>query len=263
MIVMIPALPLFDLVLLLGVPLLGVALLVWGALHCIREGESPGWLIAMIALPVIGPAWYFVRYTLSVRQLGPGSGITLPRIGRRERRRRIKQIEARRSQGIRIPDETRRLAEAMFADGRADRSIELAREYLEGSPRDLHMRYLVAVTHHQAKRWRDAIVGYQDIVSVEPNFDGGMALVGLGRSFEATGDVDRARMCFETALDYGRNIEARYELARLARDAGNHDSARTLLREVIEDARLAPPFKRRVARYWARQARRMLTSLEG
>jgi len=251
-----------DFVLSLAVVLLALALLVAGILHCLREEEPAGWLLLQVALPIAGPLLYFVAYYVAMRGLATKPQALAPPMAPRLARKRIGEVEPRLAAGIRIPVELRDLGHARFIVGDHTGAIAALTEYLEASPGDLRSRYFLGQSLLHEKRYKDAIEAFQDVVAAEQGIDSGQGLVLLGRAFAAHGDRERAQLCFETAVSVSRSVEARLELADMLAADGNLDAARKLLREIVEDARMAPPFQRRQARYWARQAKRRQQELD-
>jgi hypothetical protein len=236
---------------------LSLGLLLASTLHCLREENPAEWLLAIFLLPVVGPVLYFGYYYVLLDEKNPQQLELQPAIKGREAQQLVAETLQKREQGVMIPGETESLGRACFVLGKWDDATKYFREFLEHRPpeEDLRTRYFLAQALLKQAQWKEAIEALQDVIAQEQHFDHGNALVLLGEAFLNFDDRERAEMSYEAALEKGEHPKAMYQLALLKIEAGNEDEGRKWLDKLIESAREAPKFYRRIARYWARQAR--------
>ena len=81
------------------------------------------------------------------------------------------------------------------------------------------------------------------------------------RALEAESDVPRALEQYAAVARYYAGAEAPLRYAQLLRASGSHDEARRVLKELLDNARVAPRYYRRMQRQWLVMAEHELSAL--
>ncbi len=112
---------------------------------------------------------------------------------------------------------------ALYRSGKYAEAIAGAERALAAD--SMHASALVLVrAMADVGRWREAVAVGERLAS-RASSQGGAVLLEVGRSYRALGDDAAAGAAFTRALRGRDSLMAKYELARLASDAGRHDEA--------------------------------------
>jgi hypothetical protein len=230
--------------------------------HCIRTGRNMLWILALGFLPVAGPIAY------AVVELLPGMfGSTGTRRALRGMQQALDpghdlrryEAEARRSGDV---ASRQHYAEALLRHGRPQEAIEIYRQTLTGLyASDPNLLLGLARAQFDSGAASDARKTLDELNARNPQFRSPDAHLLYARSLEAEGNRDRALGEYAAVARYYAGAEAPLRYAQLLRTCGKQDEARKVLKELLEHARLAPRYYRRMQREWLVQAERELAAL--
>ena len=100
-----------------------------------------------------------------------------------------------------------------------------------------------------------------DLKARNPDFRSPDAHLLYARALETEGNQERALKEYAEVARYYAGAEAPVRYAHLLRAVGKQDEARLVLKELLEHARLAPRYYRRMQREWLTLAERELAAL--
>ncbi len=208
----------FVLYLMLGLPC---------ALHAARTGQPVGWLLVVLAVPVLGALLYLVAVYLPYlaydrRALpgaaGPASGAapTARAAGADAGQELPCPIRAARLAWERTPstDNRMRLAAALQAHGGAYEAAVHYEACLAGPfSRDPEIRLAAAGACADAGRFDDALSHLALLRALQPRHRPERVMLLQARCLASQGRRDAARACYEAAVERFDTLESRAEFA--------------------------------------------------
>lgn len=242
---------------------------IWMLVECFRRGQAMPWALIILFFPVVGPLAYFlleVQTVVAIPGFGGGrSGLSTTTVAFRPHRvtgQQLREAEAevkRLDNGAAWSD----LAALLCAKKRHAEAEHAAATALERDPEDLEARYVRGRSLLELGRAQDAVTELERVLEREPGHDYGDARLALARALEGSGDLEAARVHYETLGGASSRPDVLYHLAEIQHRTGDSEAAKATLRRIVEEADLAPAFARRRSAAWVSRAKRTLRSFEG
>ena len=240
----------------IGIPIIIQVLLI---VHCFRTGRNTLWIWAIAFLPIAGAIAYIVVEILP--------GLSSHRVTRRAVRgvgnaldprqdlRRL-ELEARISGGV---ASRQRYADELCRHGRCTEAIAVYGQALTGLY-EHDPKLLMGLAQAQFAN-RDAAAAratLELLIAKNPEFKSPDGHLLYARALEAEGNTTKALEEYRALARYYAGAEAPLRLAQLLKSTGSKEEARTVLRELLDHARVAPRHYRRAQREWLDQAEQEL-----
>ncbi|HVJ54235.1 MAG TPA: tetratricopeptide repeat protein [Aliidongia sp.] len=239
--------------------LIEIALQIACVIHIIKTGRNYLWLTAVIFLPLVGMAAYFLAEILPAlsgsyrtRRLAGAA------LGQIDRGRGVRQ----RVQALDMADtieNRRRLAEEYQALGQYDEALALYERSLTGIHADDPTLLLgVARAAFGLRDGQRAVEALDHLRAANPDFQSTEGHLLYAKSLEAVGRRDEALAEYAALVEYAPGEEARCRYALLLQSRGEVEPARALFAEILERARLGTGRYRTTEREWIEIARRSI-----
>jgi len=230
--------------------------------HCIRTGGNMLWILAIGFIPVAGPLAYVLVELLPSVFRGRGTQRALRGMQQvldpGEELRRY-ETEVRRTGDV---ASRQHYADALVRHGRAAEAIEVYRQALSGIyATDPNLLFGLARAQFESGAAGAARATLDELNARNPDFRSPDAHLLYARALEAEGNRERALSEFAAVSRYYAGAEAPLRYAQLLRTAGKREEAQRVLKELLEHARLAPRYYRRMQREWLVLAERELSAL--
>lgn len=230
--------------------------------HCIRTGRNSLWIWAIALLPAAGPIAYALVELLPSLFHSRGTRSAV----RGVRRALDPEQDLRRyADGVRQTGDVasrQRYADELLRHGRATEAIDAYRQALTGLyEADPDLLLGLARAQFAAGKPGDARSTLETLNARNPEFRSADAHLLYARALEAESQHDRALAEYAAVARYYAGAEAALRHAQLLRARGRTDEARTVLKELLEHARLAPRHYRRMQQQWLQDAERELAAL--
>ncbi|WP_440959126.1 tetratricopeptide repeat protein [Oceanicaulis sp. LC35] len=222
------------------------------AVHVIRTRQEMYWLLLLFMFPLLGSVVYFLAVMApdvfgargvqaASRALDPG----------RELREARKELAMRRTAGV-----LKRVAEAHMALGQYEDALALYEEAARSAfADDSGLLQGKASAEFECGRYEAA----QETLSELRKAHGAARLphahLTYARTLFALGREDEAFAEFEAVSAYFPGAEAKARWAEALDQAGRHDEARAIWREIVETARIIPAHSRKLQSRWINMAR--------
>jgi len=227
---------------------------IWMFIHAIRNREYIWAVFIFIGWGVAAFLYFFLVY----RQTGASTrGFELPGA---QNRRRIRELQAQ----IHHLDKAHhhlQLADVYFSQGKLQKAEASYRASIERDPEDIDARAHLGQCLLRQNRAAEARPLLEAVVQQDPKHDYGHSMMALAETLDALGETDAALPLWQQVTENHSYPRARVQLAGLLIVRGDVESARTMLREVIEDEPHAPAFQRKRDRVWVSRARSRLRKL--
>ncbi|HEV7588212.1 MAG TPA: tetratricopeptide repeat protein [Longimicrobium sp.] len=230
--------------------LLVVAVQVFFAIHCVRNGK-PGWLIVILFFPVVGSLVYLVvEFLPEIRARGTVSS-TARRVRDRinpaaEIQRLEDQVAVSNSLNNRLA-----LARGYLRVGRGDEAVAVYRASLSGLYEDdptVLSELAVALEH--GGRSADARETFERLRTSAPMLSTEQLLLSAV-IYESMGDLVGAAREYQAILQrpvIGEEARCRYAL--VLKQLGRTAEANALFDEILRHARLSPGHYRKAQKHW-------------
>jgi hypothetical protein len=242
--------------LLLIVPIVIQVLLI---IHVIRTGRNQLWIWVLLFLPLAGGLAY-----LAVE--------ILPELFRsRAARRTARGIRKAMDPGAdlrRYESEARiggnvasrqRYAEELVRHERFDEAIAQYREALSGLyEHDPNLMLGLAQAQFGKGDASGARVTLDELIRLNPDFRSPVGHLLYARALEAEGNAQKALAEYKVLANSYPGAEAAVRYAQLLQAQGERAEAQRIVRELLEQARIAPGHYRRAQRTWLEAAQRLL-----
>lgn len=226
--------------------------------HCIKTGRSALWVVALALLSYFAVIAYLLIEVLPELLRGRGARRTArtfrsvldPQgdLRRLEHEARVKgNVQSRQ-----------RYADELVRQGQHDRAIEEYRQILTGLYEHDPDLMLGLARAQFAKG--DAAAARQtldDLIRLNPDYKSPEGHLLYARALEAEGNVEKALEEYQVLAPYYPGAEAAVRYAQLLKAHGRTEEAKTVVRELLEQARIAPAHYRRVQREWLATAERL------
>ncbi len=227
--------------------------------HVIRSGRNSLWIWAIALLPPAGPLAYVVVELLPDLLGGATArrartGVTRMLDPDRELRRVTTEVEV--SGNV---DARRRLAEELLARGRQTAAAEVSAAGLRGVfEHDPTLLLVLARAQFALQDFAAARASLERLTRHNPEFQSPEVQLLHARALEAGGELRAAEREYAAVAPGYPGAEARVRQALLLQRLGETESARRILRELLDAARLGPAHYRRAQAKWLERARRAL-----
>jgi len=228
--------------------------------HVIKTGRNQLWIWALLLLPAgIGALAYLAveivpelfrtrtaqRTARSFRKaMDPGADLR-----RYESEARIAGNVASRQ----------RYAEELVRHGRYDEAIAQYRETLSGLyEHDPNLMLGLAQAQFGKGDAAGARATLDELIRLNPDFRSPVGHLLYARALEAEGNVQKALEEYRVLASSYPGAEAAVRYAQLLQAQGERAEAQRVVRELLEQARIAPGHYRRAQRSWLEAAQRLL-----
>lgn len=230
--------------------------------HCLRTGRNALWIVVIILLPPLGWLAY------GIVELLPGlfGGAGTARAAGAMRRALTPGADLRRYEAEmqRSGDVASRqhYADALISHGRAGEAIAVYRQALSGLyENDPNLLWGLARAQFAAGAVGEARATLDTLRAKNPQFPSPEAHLLYARALEADGNAPRALQEYAAVMRSFAGAEAPLRYAQLLRTAGRPEEARRILKELLDNARIAPRYYRRMQRQWLVMAEHELSAL--
>lgn len=230
--------------------------------HVIRTGRNWLWVLVLALLPGIGIIAYVAIELIPPLFRGP----TARRTARGMRRALDPSVDLRRLENeARVTGgvaSRQRYADELARVGRFDEAIAAYRETLTGLYAE-DPNLMLGLARAQFGKG-DATAARQtldEIIRLNPEFRSPEGHLLYARALEQEGNVDKALAEYEVLAPSYPGAEASARYAQLLKAQGHAEQAGKVVRELLEQARIAPAHYRRAQRTWLDMARRLAADL--
>ncbi len=223
-------------------PLFIISILIQVAfvIHVIRTGRDTMWIWIVVMLPVAGSLAY-----LFLEVLPELMGSRRARDARRKARKilapdadvRAAQDNYARTRSI---ENSFRLADELMEEGQHHEAIGLYRQSLQGEHRyDPHILQGLASALFRVGEYAEVISTLDELAEHNPDHRNAQAHLLYARARQYCGDTAAALQEYAALLEYYPGPDAGLYYARLLREQGRGDEARSVLEGLHERARLS------------------------
>jgi hypothetical protein len=155
-----------------------------------------------------------------------------------------------------------RYAEELMRQGRHGEAADTYRSVLKGLyEHDPNLLLGLAQAQFESGSAAGARATLDALIASNPDFKSQQGHLLYARALEAEGANERALEEYKVLAGYFSGAEAAVRYGQLLRGQGQKDEARRVLRELIEQANLAPAHYRRTQKDWLDRAQRELSAL--
>jgi hypothetical protein len=235
------------------------------AFHAFKTGRPYWWIFVIMAFPVMGCLiYYFVEVFPRTRESAKverAINKAVSNISRaidpdKELRQRIAEAELNPSIDNKIA-----LARECLVSGAPGEAAKLYRSCLAGSfSKDPNIRFGLLEAEVACAEYGGSKTTAEALLQENAGFKDGEVRLLLARALEGQGESNAAEGAYADAVKAFRGEEARYRYAAMLRSCGQTERANLVLRELIKNAELSPPFYRDAQDDWIKAARRDLAS---
>lgn len=230
--------------------------------HCLRTGRNWLWILAIGLLPGAGSIAYVLVELLPslLRSRGTRSAVRGMRkaLDPQQDLRRY-QAEAQRGGDV---ASRQRYADELVRHGRADEAIAVYRQALTGIyEADPNLLQGLAQAQFASGACSEARATLEQLRGRDPQFKSPDAHLLYARALAGEGNVARALQEYAAVTRHYAGAEAPLRYAQLLRASGQSEQARQVLRELLDNARSAPRYYRRMQRHWLVTAEHELSEL--
>jgi hypothetical protein len=228
-------------------------------IHVIRTGRNQLWIWVLLFLPLAGGIAYVVvemlpelfrsrtarRTARGLRKaMDPGADL------------RRYESEARVGGNV---ASRQRYAEELARHGRYDEAIGQYREALTGLyEHDPNLMLGLAQAQFGKGDAAGARATLDELIRLNPDFRSPVGHLLYARALEAEGNVQKALEEYRVLATSYPGAEAAVRYAQLLQAQGERAEAQRIVRELLEQARIAPGHYRRAQRTWLEAAQRLL-----
>lgn len=226
--------------------------------HCVKTGRSWIWIWVLMLLSYAGIiAYVAVEIVPDLFRSSPARraargmkkaldpGAELRRYGE----------QARITGGVAA---LQRYADELSRHGRYDEALATYREALKGLyAHDPNLLLGIARAHFGRGDASAARATLDELTRENPDFRSPEAQLLHARALEAEGSIAQALEAYQSLAPAYPGAEASVRYAQLLAAQGQRDRAATVARELLEQARIAPPHYRRAQRDWLDLAERL------
>jgi hypothetical protein len=241
---------------LLIIPIIIQVLLI---VHAVKTGRNQLWIWVLAFVPLAGAIAYLVVEILPE--------LFRSRAAQRTARGLKKAIDPgallRRLEGeVRVGSNVasrQRYAEELLRHERYDDAIAQYREALSGLyEHDPNLMLGLAQAQFGKGDARAARITLDELIRLNPEFRSPAGHLLYARALESEGDVHKALEEYRVLAPSYPGAEASVRYAQLLHKQGQSAEAQKIVRELLEQARIAPGHYRRAQRVWLEAAQRLL-----
>jgi len=230
--------------------------------HCLRTGRNALWIVVIVLLPPLG--WLAYAIVELLPGLFGGAGTTRAWGGMRRALDPGADLRRYETEMQRSGDVASRqhYADALIAHGRAEEAIAVYRQALTGLyESDPNLLWGLARAQFAAGAAGAARATLETVRAQNPQFPSPEAHLLYARALEADGDSTRALQEYAAVMRSFAGAEAPLRYAQLLRATGQISEAQRVLKELLDNARIAPRYYRRMQRQWLVMAEHELSAL--
>jgi len=228
-------------------------------IHVIKTGRNQIWIWVLALLPGAGPIAYIAV------ELIPElfRSRTAQRTARGFRKaidptRDLRRYENEARVGANVASR-QRYAEELVRHGRYDEGIAQYRQALTGLyEHDPNLMLGLAQAQFAKGDAPAARTTLDELIRLNPDFRSPAGHLLYARALEAEGNVAKALEEYRAAAPAYPGAEAAVRYAQLLAGQGQRSEAQRIVRELLEQARIAPGHYRRAQREWLDAAQRLL-----
>jgi hypothetical protein len=242
------------------IPILSIAVQVGLIVHVIKTGRNTLWIMALAFLPVVGSLAYVVAELLPDLMGGrtarrAKSGMQRMMDPDRDLRRASAEVEI--SGNV---DARRRLAEELLERSQFDAAIDVYQGGLRGIfEHDPTLLLGLARAQFGKQDFAAARAALERLTQHNPDFKSADAQLLYARTLEAQDALDEAEHVYETLAPGFPGAEARLRYGLLLKRRGKTPQAQSVLKDLLDGAKLGPAHYRRAQAEWLERARRELS----
>jgi hypothetical protein len=236
---------------------LSIALTVGMIVHIVKTGRSFLWIYVVVFLPTAGAIAYFLVEVLpSLRNSRAARNAARAVRNTLDPHRDLRQYE----QEVRVSgnvDSRRRLADELASKGQYAEAIATYRAAMTGLyEHDPTLMLGVARAQFASNDFTGSRTTLDELIRNNPDFRSPDGHLLYARSLESEGNLEKALSEYKALAKYYPGAEAKVRYAQLLKGQGDTETARTVLREVLDSADLAPAHYRKAQKPWLDLARR-------
>jgi hypothetical protein len=240
---------------------LAVVSLVFQALlivHCVKTGRNQIWIWVLALLSFAGVIAYVAAELIpsllkSRATQGAIKGVKKAMDPGAQLRRY--ESEAKLTGNV---SSSQRYAEELIRQGRAGEAVGIYRGVLKGLyEHDPVLLLGLAQAQFAAGSAADARATLDELIAKNPDFKSPQGHLLYARALEAEGQAERALEEYKVLSGYFPGAEATVRYAILLRSRQQVDEARRVLRDLLDNAKMAPEHYRRTQEDWLKEARRL------
>ena len=229
---------------------------------CIRSGRNTLWIWAIALLPLAGPIAYILVEILPGLFRARGTRRAVRGVRKAldpEQDLRRFEVEARLTGDV---ASRQRYADELTRQGRPAEAIAIYSQALTGLyESDPNLLLGLAQAQFAAGAFADARTTLDSLIAHNPSFRSPDGHLLYARALEGEGNRAKAREEYQALSQYYSGAEAPVRYAQLLRACGRIEEARSVLKELLDHARLAPRYYRRMQQQWLSIAEREVSTL--
>lgn len=227
-------------------------------IHCLRKGNQNKWIWIIVFLPVVGCIAYMFTEMLTrrdIQQVQSGMGAVFNPGGR------IIKLE----DNLRFSDTFQNkvaLADAYLAAGNTDKAITLYESSLTGAfVENEYVLTQLIMAYFQKQRYPELIAIAKKIYKL-PQFSRSKAHMLYAMALEYSGNYDMAEKEFRLMKSRFSYFEPRYQYGLFLMRANREEEARSIFREMLDEAPHLSSWERKNNRRWFNNAKAELRKIE-
>jgi hypothetical protein len=228
-------------------------------IHVIRTGRNQLWIWVLLFLPLAGGAAYVAVEMLpelfrsrSARRTARGLRKAM------DPSADLRRYESEARVGGNVASR-QRYAEELARHGRYDEAIGQYREALTGLyEHDPNLMLGLAQAQFGKGDAAGARATLDELIRLNPDFRSPVGHLLYARALEAEGNVQKALEEYRVLASSYPGAEAAVRYAQLLQAQGERAEVQRIVRELLEQARIAPAHYRRAQRTWLEAAQRLL-----
>ncbi len=227
-------------------------------IHVFKTGRNTLWIFLIIFLPAVGAIAYFIVELLPELLRSRTLQAT---------RRSVKQALDPEAQLRRLQDEaqvtqniasSQRLAEELLRHNRFQEAAAVYRRILTGLyAHDPDLMLGLARAQFGAGEASAARATLDEALQMNPGFRSPQGHLLYARALEAEGNAQKALAEYQALSTSYPGAEAAVRYAQLLKAQGRVEESRTVAKELLEQARIAPAHYRKAQRDWLDSAQRL------
>ncbi len=230
--------------------------------HCIKTGRNQIWIWVLALLSMAGVIAYVVAELIPDLLRSRTTQRTVSGVKKAldpEANLRRYEGAARMTGNV---DSQQRYADELIRQGQAAKAIEVCQQALRGLyEHDAGLLLTLARAQFEAGQALAARITLDLLIEHNPQFKSPEGHLLYARALEAEGDDARALAEFKVLAGYYPGAEATVRYAQLLSRTGESETAKTVLRELLDRAQNGPQHYRRTQADWLAKATQQLGTL--
>lgn len=228
-------------------------------IHVIKTGRNQLWIWVLALIPLAGPIAYIVIELIpSLFRSGTARRTARGLKKAMDPTADLRRYESEARVGGNVASR-QRYAEELLRHGRHDEAIAQYRGALSGLyEHDPNLMLGLAQAQFAKGDAPAARATLDELIRLNPDFRSPAGHLLYARALEAEGNVAKALEEYQVLAGSYPGAEAAVRYAQLLQAQGQRTEAQRVVRELLEQARIAPGHYRRAQRTWLEAAQRML-----